>query len=238
MNPLIVIPARMASTRLPDKPLAMIGGVPMVVHVLNRALESDIGPVIVACDGAAIAEAVDKAGGQAVVTDPDHPSGSDRVWEAVKMFDPKGHHDVIVNLQGDVPTLEPHLLRDLLVPLKDPSVDISTLATPITDLAEIANPSVVKAVGDFTKGQGRAKDFRRNVTGSGPHYHHIGVYAYRRRALERFVALPPSPREKAEKLEQLRALEHGMRIDAMVVDTVPLGVDTLEDLEKARKRLA
>ncbi len=235
MNPLIVIPARMASTRLPDKPLAMIGVKPMIAHMLDRAREAGIGPAIVACDGPAIANAVEKEGGQAIITDPDHPSGSDRVWEAVKLYDPAGKYDIIINLQGDVPTLEPHLLRELLKPLQDKKVDISTLIAKITDFAEVTNPSVVKAIGDFKGGHGRAENFSRSALGGAPHYHHIGVYAYRREALKKFVSLLPSAREKSEKLEQLRALDNGMRIDAVLVDTVPLGVDTPEDLEKARK---
>lgn len=236
MNPLIVIPARMASARLPDKPMALIGGVPMVVQVMRRAQEAQLGEVIVACDSDAIAQAVRKAGGVAVLTDPDHPSGSDRIWEAVATFDPIGAHDIIVNLQGDVPTLEPRLLHDLLKPLRDPTVDIATLATPITRDEEHENPSVVKAV---VAQDGTALYFTRATAphGDGPRYHHIGVYAYRYAALQRFVQLPPSPLEQREKLEQLRALENGLRIGVAVVDTVPLGVDTPDDLERARALL-
>ena len=237
MNPLIVIPARLASTRLPNKPLAEIAGTPMIVHMLMRAKESAVGAALVACDGEAIAAVVRAAGGTAILTDPNHPSGSDRIWEAVTRYDPAGTYDIIINLQGDVPTLEPHLLADVLRPLADPAVDIATLIATITDPAEITSPSVVKAYGSFSSGHARATNFSRQPIGSPPYYHHIGVYAYRRAALERFVSLPPSAREQSERLEQLRALDNGMRIDAVLVDTVPLGVDTPEDLERARKLL-
>lgn len=238
-NVLVVIPARMASTRLPNKPLAMIGDAPMIVQVWRRAMEAGVGDVVVACDGEAIAEAIDKVGGAAIVTNPDHPSGSDRIWEAVQKYGGAGARgsdvapEIIINLQGDVPTLEPRLLKDILVPLQNPEVDIATLAAEIQELSEHTNPSVVKAV---LAENGRALYFTRATApaNDGPRYHHIGVYAYRRAALERFVALPPSPLELREKLEQLRALEAGMRIDAVVVDTVPVGVDTSEDLERAR----
>ena len=252
MKPLIVIPARMQATRLPNKPLAMIAGEPMIVQVWRRAMESGVGDVVVACDGEEIAAAIRAVGGVAIVTDPDLPSGSDRVWEAVELFVGAGapgaadarnaksgnSYDIIINLQGDVPTLEPRLLHEILLPLADPSVDIATLAAIITDPEEHHNPSVVKIVlGTSNPPNHRALYFSRATVpaGEGQRYHHIGVYAYRRAALEKFVTLPPSPLELREKLEQLRALEAGMRIDARVVDTVPLGVDTLEDLAKARK---
>ena len=242
MSVLIIIPARMKATRLPNKPLADIGGVPMIVQVWRRAVESNVGDVIVACDGAEIAQAITAAGGVAVLTDPNHPSGSDRIWEALTKHEAgKKSYDVILNLQGDVPTLEPRLLQELLAPLADTEVDIATLAVAITRDDEHQNPSVVKvvlALKDKVK-SGRALYFTRCSApyGEGTRYHHIGVYAYRRAALERFVSLPPSPLEQREKLEQLRALEAGMRIDAVVVDTVPLGVDTPEDLARARELL-
>jgi 3-deoxy-manno-octulosonate cytidylyltransferase (CMP-KDO synthetase) len=236
MNPLIVIPARLAATRLPNKPLAMIGTAPMIVHVLQRALEAKLGPVLVACDAEEIAAPVRAAGGEAILTNPAHPSGSDRIWEAVQHYDPAGIYDVIINLQGDVPTLEPQLLQALLQPLSNPKVDISTLVTPITRAEEHTNPSVVKAV---VAADGRALYFTRCSApyGEGPRYHHIGVYGYRRAALAQFVGLAPSPLEQREKLEQLRALENGLRMDVAMVDTVPLGVDTPEDLERARQLL-
>ncbi len=232
MSVLIVIPARMKATRLPNKPLAMIGDAPMIVQVWRRAMEAKLGEVVVACDGEEIARVIRAAGGVAVVTDPDHPSGSDRIWEVVSKTD----HDIIINLQGDVPTLEPRLLHDLLKPLQNPSADIATLASEITRAEEHENPSVVKVV---MAEDGRALYFTRAMApyGQGPRYHHIGVYAYRRAALEKFVALPPSPLEQREKLEQLRALEAGMRIDVTVVDTVPLGVDTPEDLARANEMI-
>lgn len=242
VSPLVVIPARMASTRLPGKPLADIAGAPMIVQVWRRAMEAAIGPVLVACAEPEIADAITAAGGQAVLTDPDLPSGSDRVWQAVLRFDPQAHHDVIVNVQGDLPTLDPALVRAALEPLADPAVDLATLVAEITDPEERTNPNVVKAVTGLsrTDRQGRALYFTRATApwGDGPLWHHIGLYAYRRSALERFVSLPPSPLEQREKLEQLRALENGMRLDCVRVDTVPLGVDTPADLEKARQILS
>ncbi|MCA1973564.1 MAG: 3-deoxy-manno-octulosonate cytidylyltransferase [Caenispirillum sp.] len=239
---LVVIPARMASTRLPGKPLADIAGRPMIVQVWQRALEAAVGPVLVACAEPEIAEAVRAAGGEAVLTDPDLPSGSDRVWQAVERFDPQGRFDVIVNVQGDLPTLDPALVRAALEPLADPAVDVATLIAEIADPAERDNPNVVKAICGLAPGVRRARAlyFTRATapTGDGPLYHHIGLYAYRRDALARFVALPPAVLETRERLEQLRALEAGMRIDAVLVDTVPLGVDTPEDLEKARRILS
>lgn len=243
LSPLVVIPARLAATRLPGKPLASIHGEAMIVHVWRRAIEADIGPVVVAAGERAIADAVEAAGGRAVLTDPDHPSGSDRVWEAVGKVDPAGRHDVIVNVQGDLPTLDGHLIRRVLDPLAaEPEADIATLVCAIADEAERERPSVVKAVVAWRPegGLGRCLYFSRAAvpTGPGPLFHHIGLYAYRRAALARFVALPPAPLEQREKLEQLRALEAGMRIDAAEVSTVPLGVDTPEDLERARQMLA
>jgi 3-deoxy-manno-octulosonate cytidylyltransferase (CMP-KDO synthetase) len=241
-NPLIVIPARLASTRLPGKPLADIAGEPMIVHVWRRSVEAGIGPVIVACAEAAIAEAVERAGGRAVLTEPDLPSGSDRIHEAVMRLDPERRHDAIVNVQGDLPTLDPALVRAALAPLAAaPTVDIATIACEIADEAERHNPNVVKVAAPFATGRpgdvARALYFSRaTVPGrDGPHYHHIGLYAYRREALERFVALPPGRLEQREGLEQLRALEAGMRIDVALVDTVPLGVDTPADLDRARR---
>lgn len=233
LHPIILIPARMASTRLPGKPLADICGMPMIVQVMLRAQEAEQGPVVVAAAEKEIAGAVEKAGGVAALTDPSHPSGSDRIWEALQKIDPNGAYDVVVNVQGDLPTLDPALIKAAVAVLENPEVDIATLVCEIKDPQERTNPNVVKVV----KGQGsRALYFTRATAphGEGPLYHHIGLYAYRRAALKRFVALPPSMLEKREKLEQLRALEHGMRIDVAVVDTVPLGVDTPEDLEKAR----
>jgi 3-deoxy-manno-octulosonate cytidylyltransferase (CMP-KDO synthetase) len=241
-NPVVLIPARMASTRLPDKPLANIAGLPMIVQCLRRAEEADVGPVVIACAEAEIADAVHAAGGRAVLTDPDLPSGSDRIHAALEIFDPDGVHDAVVNLQGDLPTLEPNVVRACVRVLDDPSVDISTAVCAITKESERENPNVVKAVLALTKGAriGRALYFSRATvpTGPGDHFHHIGLYTYRRDTLAQFVALPASPLEQREKLEQLRALEAGMRIDAALVDTVPLGVDTPTDLERARALLA
>lgn len=242
MTPLLVIPARMASTRLPGKPLADIGGVPMIVHVWRRAMEAGLGPVVVACAEHAIAVAIEAAGGRAVLTRPDHPSGSDRIFEAVSLLDPSRRHDVVVNLQGDLPLIDPAAIKAALLPLADAQVDIATLAAPIHDDAELTSPNVVKVAAGFAAGAriARALYFSRLPvpSGAGAHYHHIGLYAYRRAALERFVTLPPSPLEQRESLEQLRALEAGMRIDVALVDTVPFGVDTPADLARARQLMA
>ncbi|MGH6779992.1 MAG: 3-deoxy-manno-octulosonate cytidylyltransferase [Bradyrhizobium sp.] len=238
---LVLIPARMASIRLPGKPLLDIAGLPMIVHVLRRAEAARIGRVAVATDTMEIAEAVTAHGGEAVMTRADHPSGSDRVFEALGRLDPHGETEIVVNLQGDFPTIAPDNISDVLPPLNDPAVDIATLAAEIHTEEEAANPNVVKAVGSPLDGRRmRALYFTRATAphGDGPRYHHIGLYAYRRSALERFVRLPPSPLERQEKLEQLRALEAGMRIDITIVDTVPRGVDTPADLETARRMLA
>ena len=245
-NPVVLIPARMASSRLPNKPLADICGLPMIVQCYNRAKEANLGPVVVACAEQEIVDAIEQVGGTAVLTDPDHPSGSDRIHEALQRFDPSSKHDAIVNVQGDLPTVDPLLIRRTFDLLANEDVDIGTLAVEITELSERSNPNVVKAVAGFEPGQtvSRALYFSRSTAPwddgdiSKPLYHHIGMYAYRRSALERFVSLPASPLEKRERLEQLRALESGMRIDVALVDTVPLGVDTPADLDKARKLLA
>ena len=231
----------MSSTRLPGKPLADIWGEPMIVHVWRRAMEADVGPVLVAADDARIVEAVTAVGGRATLTRPDHGSGSDRIFEALTAVDPDGRHDVIVNVQGDLPTIEASAVRAAVRPLDDAQVDIATLATPVVRAAERDDPNVVKAVGtEIAPRRWRALYFTRASApwGEGPLLHHIGLYAYRRAALARFVALPPSTLERREKLEQLRALEAGMRIDIAIVDTPPLGVDTPEDLERARRMLA
>jgi 3-deoxy-manno-octulosonate cytidylyltransferase (CMP-KDO synthetase) len=234
---LVLIPARMAASRLPGKPLADIAGEPMIVHVLRRAQEAKLGPVVVATDSAEIAAIVDKAGGRAVMTRADHASGSDRIFEALGQVDAEGKAKFIVNLQGDLPTIDPKAVAAVLRPLENDAVDIATLAAEIKVAEERANPNVVKVVGTPV-GPGRLRSlyFTRATapSGDGPLYHHIGLYAYRRAALERFVKLPPSPLERREKLEQLRALEAGMRIDVEIVDAVPLGVDTPEDLARAR----
>jgi 3-deoxy-manno-octulosonate cytidylyltransferase (CMP-KDO synthetase) len=241
MNPIILIPSRLAATRLPGKPLADIHGTPMIVHVWRRAREADLGPVVIATDHADIAAAVIAAGGRAVMTRPDHPSGTDRIAEALALADPDRHHDVVINLQGDLPTLAPHVPRQTAAVLADPEVAVSTPVAPITRAGEAEAPSVVKMVGTPV-GPGRFRALyltrARAPWGEGPLYHHIGLYAWRRAALERFIALPPAPLERREKLEQLRALEAGMRIDAVLVDDVPLGVDTPDDLERARQLLA
>jgi 3-deoxy-manno-octulosonate cytidylyltransferase (CMP-KDO synthetase) len=238
---IILIPARLAATRLPGKPLADIAGRPMIAHVLERAQAADVGEVVVATDSEAVCVAAEKAGGRAVMTSAEHVSGSDRIHEALAHIDPERRAAVVVNVQGDLPTLDPADIRAALAPLDDPAVDISTIGAVIGDAAERTNPNVVKVVGSAVgKRRLRALYFTRATApyGEGPLYHHIGLYAYRRPALERFVALPPSALEKREKLEQLRALEAGMRIDVAIVDSVPLGVDTPEDLEKARVLLS
>jgi 3-deoxy-manno-octulosonate cytidylyltransferase (CMP-KDO synthetase) len=238
VTPIVLIPARMASSRLPGKPLAAIAGRPMIAHVLDRAREAAVGPVAVACAEAEIAEAVRAAGGVAVMTDPALPSGSDRCFAALEALDPEGRHDVVVNLQGDLPTLDPAAIRAVLAPLADPGVDIATLVTAIRDASEATAPNFVKAAVVFGEGQriARALYFSRLPVpyGQGPLWHHIGIYAWRRAALARFVALPPSGLELREKLEQLRAMEAGMTIACTPIDTAPFGVDTPEDLARAR----
>jgi 3-deoxy-manno-octulosonate cytidylyltransferase (CMP-KDO synthetase) len=236
-DPLVLIPARLAAARLPGKPLADICGEPMIVHVWRRAMEAGVGRVAVATDSPEIAAAMERAGGQAVMTRSDHASGSDRIHEAAEILDPEGRHDVIVNVQGDLPSIDPRAIAAAILPLADPSVDIATLTAVIRRDEERTESSVVKLVGtEVEPNRLRALYFTRAAApwGEGPLFHHIGLYAYRRRALVRFVRLPPSPLEKREKLEQLRALEAGMRIDAVVVNDVPLGVDTPADLERAR----
>lgn len=233
---LILIPARMASTRLPGKPLADICGLPMIVQVLNRAREADVGEAVVATDSEEIAAAVRDHEGIAVITRADHVSGSDRIHEALQAIDPDGTVKHVINLQGDLPTIDADTIRACVKPLENSDVDIATLATEITDPDEASNPNVVKAVGTPVSDSClRALYFTRATapSGEGPLFHHIGIYAYRREALDRFVSLPPSPLELRERLEQLRALENGMRIDIELVDTVPLGVDTPEDLARA-----
>jgi 3-deoxy-manno-octulosonate cytidylyltransferase (CMP-KDO synthetase) len=238
---LVLIPARMAASRLPGKPLLDIAGLPMIVHVLRRAQAARLGRVAVATDSAEIAAAVTAQGGEAVMTRPDHPSGSDRIFEALEKLDGAGRIKTIVNVQGDLPTIAPTDIRAVLEPFSEPAVDIATLAAEIRIPQEHDNPNVVKVVGSPLSGDTlRALYFTRSTApyGEGPRYHHIGLYAYRRAALARFVALPPSILERREKLEQLRALEAGMRIDVRIVDSVPLGVDTTHDLETARRTLA
>jgi 3-deoxy-manno-octulosonate cytidylyltransferase (CMP-KDO synthetase) len=226
----------MQATRLPGKPLADINGRPMIAHVIDRAKEADIGPVVVAAAETEIAEAAEQYGAKAVLTDPDLPSGSDRIKAALDSLDKDRKYDVVINVQGDIPTISPLSIRAALTPLEEPSVDISTLVAEIKTQEELLNPNVVKAV---LAASGRALYFSRALvpTGSGPVYHHIGLYGYRRKALERFVQLQPSPLELRERLEQLRALEDGMVISAAVVDDIPLGVDDRDDLERARVQL-
>jgi 3-deoxy-manno-octulosonate cytidylyltransferase (CMP-KDO synthetase) len=240
MNPIVIIPARLAATRLPGKPLADIHGQPMIVHVWRRAVEADLGPVIIATDTTAIADAIRAAGGQAIMTAADHPSGSDRIHEALRKFDPDGRFDPVVNLQGDVPTVRPDTVRAATLLLEDPEVMIGTPVASIVRDEERSATSVVKMVGSpIGPSRFRVLYFTRATCpwGDGPLYHHIGIYAWRRAALERFTMLPASPLEKREKLEQLRALENFMRIDAVLVGEVPLGVDTPDDLDRAREMM-
>ncbi|MDK1383936.1 3-deoxy-manno-octulosonate cytidylyltransferase [Sinorhizobium sp. 8-89] len=238
---LVLIPARMASTRLPGKPLADICGLPMIVQVAKRAAEADVGRIVVAVDHRDVFEAVSDAGFEAIMTRVDHQSGSDRIHEALLKADPDGNAEILINVQGDLPTIEPGPIRAALKPLENAATDIATLTVEIIDEHEKTNPNVVKVVGSpISESRLRALYFTRATAphGPGPLYHHIGLYAYRRKALETFVSLKPSVLEKRESLEQLRALEAGMRIDVEVVNSVPLGVDTPEDLEKARRILS
>lgn len=237
----VLIPARMASTRLPGKPLADIGGKPMIVQVALRAREAGAERIVVAVDDEQVFLAVKNAGFDVMMTRDDHQSGSDRIFEALQKADPYGKAEYVINVQGDLPTIEAETIRASLRPLENAAVDIATLTVEITDEEEKTNPNVVKVVGSpLSESRLRALYFTRTTApyGDGPLYHHIGLYTYRRAALETFVSLPPSPLEKRERLEQLRALEAGMRIDAEIVSSVPLGVDTPHDLEKARKILA
>ena len=239
----VMIPARLRSTRLPDKPLAEIGGAPMIVQVWRRACEAEVGPVIVACGEPAIAEAVEAHGGTSVLTDPDLPSGTDRIFQALGRIDPGRRFARVINLQGDLPTLEPAAIRSVLEPLELLGTDMATLAVATEDQYEKADPNVVKAIITFDPARprlGRALYFTRATapSGDGPVYHHIGIYGFSRPALERFATLPPSPLEQRERLEQLRALEAGLSIGVALVDTNPLGVDTPDDLERARRELA
>jgi 3-deoxy-manno-octulosonate cytidylyltransferase (CMP-KDO synthetase) len=237
---LILIPARMASTRLPGKPLADICGLPMIVQVAMRAKDAQAGRIVVAVDHQDVFDAVTAAGFEAVMTRVDHQSGSDRIYEALLKSDPQGKAEIIINVQGDLPTIEPETIRAALRPLENPAVDIATLTVEIEDEDEKRNPNVVKVVGSpLSETRLKALYFTRTTAphGEGPLYHHIGLYAYRRAALEKFVSLPPSTLEKRESLEQLRALEAGMRIDVEIVQSIPLGVDTPADLEKARRLL-
>ena len=239
---IVLIPARLGSTRLPNKPLAEIAGAPMIVQVWRRAREAGVGPVVVACAEPAIADAVRAAGGEAVLTDPELPSGTDRIFAALRAVDPERRFARVVNLQGDLPTLDPVALRQVLEPLDRLGSDIGTLANATEDEHDRSDPNVVKAVVAFDPAQpllGRALYFTRATapTGPGPVWHHIGIYAFTREALERFAALEPSPLEQRERLEQLRALENGMSIGVRLVDAVPFGVDTPGDLAKARRIL-
>ena len=245
ITPLVVIPARMASTRLPGKPLVEIHGQPMIVHVWRRAQEAAVGPVVVACADQAIAAAVQAVGGTVVFTRPDHLSGSDRVFEALQTIDTAGIYDVVVNVQGDLPTLESRILKSILLPLKEePTIDIVTPVAPLTDPHVAINPNVVKAVVGFptTAASGaiaRVLYFSRTKvpSGPGPLFHHVGLYAYRRQALSQFITWPQSVLEKRERLEQLRALEHGLHIAAVLIDTAPWSVDTPQDLARIRRIL-
>lgn len=242
-RPIVIIPARLKATRLPGKPLALIAGEPMIVHVWRRGIESRVGRVVVAAADAEIVDAIARVGGEAVLTRADHASGSDRIFEALGKIDREGRHDAIINLQGDLPLVEPAVIARVLEPLADPAVDIATLVAETRDEAEARDPGVVKAVVSFAAPaaeQGRALYFSRAAvpSGDGPLFHHIGIYAFRREALQRFVALPPSPLELRERLEQLRALEAGLRIEAVRVDSIPYGVDTPADLERARRDMA
>ncbi|MEE2688966.1 MAG: 3-deoxy-manno-octulosonate cytidylyltransferase [Pseudomonadota bacterium] len=241
-NPVILIPARMGASRFPNKVMAEIAGAPMIVQVWRRAHAASIGRVVVAAAEQVIVEAIAAEGGEAVLTDPGHPSGSDRIYEALCKIDAQGHHDAVLNVQGDLPTIEPEAIRAAMTPLDEPAVDIATIGAEIKLSKERSDPNVVKAVAAIEPPAriGRALYFTRGTApfGEGPLYHHIGLYAYRRKALEEFVSLSPGVLERREKLEQLRALEAGMRIDLALVDTVPLGVDTPADLEQAATLLA
>jgi len=238
MNPIILIPARMAATRLPGKPLADIAGAPMIVRVLRQAEAAEAGPVVVAAGDVEIVKAVKAAGGRAVLTDPELPSGSDRILAALAQVDPGGRHDAVINLQGDMPFVEPSILAACVALLAgEPACDIATVVAPEASPDDRANPDVVKAVLAMAQDGRRARALyftRSTLYGDGPVWRHVGIYGYRRAALERFNAAPPSPLEKREKLEQLRALELGLSIWAAIAQAAPISVDTPADLEQAR----
>ncbi|GAA4663331.1 3-deoxy-manno-octulosonate cytidylyltransferase [Bartonella pachyuromydis] len=241
LEPIILIPARMGSTRLPQKTLAEISGKPMIVHVAEQAKKAAIGRTLVATDHNDIAKAVTAYGHECIITCNDHKSGSDRIYEALTLIDPEQRYNTILNVQGDLPTITPYEIISALRPLENSFTDIATLGAKISDENEKVDPNVVKIIGTpLAQNRLRALYFTRATApyGDGPLYHHIGIYAYRRGALEKFVALKPSPLEQREKLEQLRALEHNMRIDVEIIDTIPLSVDTQNDLERVRKILA
>lgn len=237
-NSIVVIPTRLAATRLPQKPLADIHGKPMIVHVWEKALQANIGPVLVASGDQEIVDVIIARGGEGILTDPALPTGTDRVKAALDIYDPNHGFDFIINVQGDLPTLDPSLVSHVLDPFQDPSVDMATLASSIQDSHELIDKNVVKIALSLHENTtiGRGLYFSRNLvpSGEGPFFHHIGLYAYRREALERYVALPVDPLEARERLEQIRALAHGMRIDVKVVETpAPFGVDTPDDLKRA-----
>lgn len=239
-NTIIVIPARLAATRFPRKPLTDLCGKPMIVHVWEKAIAANLGPVLVACGDQEIVDVIQSYGGEGILTDPTLLTGTDRVKAALDLYDPNHAYTHIINVQGDLPTLEFSLIRHVLEPFRDPFVDIATLATPIRESHELTDENVVKIALSLQEGEsiGRALYFSRNPipSGQGPHYHHIGLYAYTRNCLNRYVTLPVDSLEIRERLEQLRALSHGMRIDVKVVDSqAPFGVDTPADLEKARQ---
>jgi 3-deoxy-manno-octulosonate cytidylyltransferase (CMP-KDO synthetase) len=240
-NPIILIPTRLAATRLPNKPLAEIAGAPMIVHVWRRAVAAAIGPVAVAAGDREIADIIERQGGRAVMTDPDLPTGSDRIHAAIAALDPDGVHDAVINVQGDTPMLDPAAIRVALAALADPETDIATLAAEIADPAALHETSVNKVAAGFADPArpARALYFSKAPVpwGEGPHYEHVGLYAYRRAALDRFVALPRGVLEQRERLEQLRALEAGMRISVSLIDPAWLGVqvDTPADLARARE---
>ncbi|HEX5454357.1 MAG TPA: 3-deoxy-manno-octulosonate cytidylyltransferase [Stellaceae bacterium] len=240
-NPIIVIPSRLAAARLPEKPLAPIAGTPMIVHVWRHAVAAELGPVVVACGDRAIAETVERAGGRAVLTDPDLPTGSDRIHAAICALDPARQHDAVINVQGDMPMLDPRAIAVALAALADPETDIATLAAEIADPAALADPAVNKVAAGFADRTRptRALYFSKLPVpwGDGPHYEHVGLYAYRRAVLDRFVALPRGILEERERLEQLRALEAGMRMSVSLIDSAWLGVqvDTPADLARARR---
>ncbi|RWF29300.1 MAG: 3-deoxy-manno-octulosonate cytidylyltransferase [Mesorhizobium sp.] len=239
MKPIVIIPTRLGSTRLPGKALADINGQPMITHVWRRGVEADVGPVVVACGDKQIADVIHELGGRAVLTDPALPTGSDRADAAVRLIDPQALYDTVVILQGDLPTIDPRTLRATLDPFaRNAACDIATLATEIKDALELEAPQVVKIALALQPGEtiGRAIYFSRSIipAGEGTYYHHVGMYTYRREALSRFVNLRRGILEQRESLEQLRALEAGMWIDVNVIQTEPLGVDTLADLTRAR----
>ena len=239
MKNLIIIPARLESTRLPNKPLADINGEPMIAHVYKRAKEANIAKVIVAAGNVEIKEVIENIGGEAILTNPDHASGSDRIYEALNMYDKESKFDIIVNLQGDLPNIHKDALSKIISLLESNDADISTLGVKISSEEEFLNKNIVKAYVKNISESNYVDDFDRrfDIGKENFLYHHVGIYGYKRKALEAFIGFDQSEAEVERKLEQMRAIENGMKIVLGLIDELPISVDTQEDLEIARRSM-